>query len=285
MLWWSILFNFIDIYYGWAVILGHKGWHKSSEGYLYRFLSLFLSFVLHRLLQFFSSFLWPGQPATSYRPSVCANNSPVTSEFCISVGSWSWNNSNTKHWGCSSCARSELNASARVGHCTCFSTSQCCSEDASKSTASCWPEEACWAYASSFTTGQVSFGWNPKLSLFLQLAEAPTSVGSLQEHVQQLANHVGTDRSHIQLKNCMSVLCSVWDVSSIGGMQFAYVETVWYDVDNMCWWAWWGSSKKQKLQAGEADQSIDQLNDVTAVSGVNLRVGSHLGGAGHSVAI
>ncbi|KAH9539078.1 hypothetical protein CY35_15G040100 [Sphagnum magellanicum] len=31
------------------------------------------------------------------------------------------------------------------------------------------------------------------------------------------------------------------------------------------------ASKKQKLQAGEADQSIDQLNDVTAVSGVNLR--------------
>ncbi|CAM6016894.1 unnamed protein product [Sphagnum balticum] len=31
------------------------------------------------------------------------------------------------------------------------------------------------------------------------------------------------------------------------------------------------ASKKQKLQGGEADQSIDQLNDVTAVSGVNLR--------------
>lgn len=141
---------------------GAQGLTQVLCGVLY--LSLFLFFVLHRLLQFFSSFLWSGQPATSYRPSVCANNSPVTSEFCISVGSWSWNNSNTKHWGCSSCAGSELNASARVGHCTCFSTSQCCSEDASKSTPSCWPEEACWAYASSFTTSQVSFGWNPKLS-------------------------------------------------------------------------------------------------------------------------
>lgn len=41
-----------------------------------------------------------------------------------------------------------------------------------------------------------------------------------------------------------------------------------------CIWAdnaLWSCSKKQKTQ-GEADQSIDQLNDVTAVSGVNLRV-------------
>ena len=33
-----------------------------------------------------------------------------------------------------------------------------------------------------------------------------------------------------------------------------------------------GGSKKQKVQGADADQSIDQLNDVTAVSGVNLRV-------------
>lgn len=38
------------------------------------------------------------------------------------------------------------------------------------------------------------------------------------------------------------------------------------------WHALWSCSKKQKTQGGEADQSIDQLNDVTAVSGVNLRV-------------
>jgi hypothetical protein len=36
--------------------------------------------------------------------------------------------------------------------------------------------------------------------------------------------------------------------------------------------AWWRCSKKQKTQGPEADQSIDALNDVTAVSGVNLRV-------------
>lgn len=33
VLWWSILFNFIDIYCGQAVILGHKGWPKSYVGY------------------------------------------------------------------------------------------------------------------------------------------------------------------------------------------------------------------------------------------------------------
>lgn len=36
------------------------------------------------------------------------------------------------------------------------------------------------------------------------------------------------------------------------------------------------SSKKQKVSGAFLDQSIEQLNDVTAVSGVNLRVMSLL---------
>jgi len=35
---------------------------------------------------------------------------------------------------------------------------------------------------------------------------------------------------------------------------------------------WISTSKKQKVSAALLDQSIEQLNDVTAVSGVNLRV-------------
>ena len=36
------------------------------------------------------------------------------------------------------------------------------------------------------------------------------------------------------------------------------------------------SSKKQKVSGAFLDQSIEQLNDVTAVSGVNLRVLTHI---------
>jgi hypothetical protein len=41
------------------------------------------------------------------------------------------------------------------------------------------------------------------------------------------------------------------------------------------WCLWYGASKKQKGSGGFHDQSIDQLHDVTVVSGVNLRVCIH----------